>query len=403
MMPTIQRYFEVPPELPSASFRQYKLGLYSYPVCGLIHFGYIFLFAWLGVYSLSWFNVGSTIVWLLGIMLHLRLHIYTGLAFVLTEVAAHAALAVSILGLSSGYQYYLFASSVVVFLTSFNIRYRFLTVIANAALFAAMQYAYSINPPNPPVSIEVVRMFGVLNILTVIALLALFSHYYASAAEGAEAALAAEHKRSESLLRNILPTKVIERLKSEGQTIAEGYNGASVLFADIVGFTPMSQQITAEDVVALLNHVFSKIDDLVAAHQLEKIKTIGDAYMVAAGIPQARSDHAQAIADFSIDLLELVKSIKNQDGQPLQMRVGINSGPVVAGVIGKHKFAYDLWGDAVNTAARMESHGLPCEIQITRETWELLGPEYMVEERGLVSIKGKGEMRTYLLKGRQRG
>ncbi len=207
-------------------------------------------------------------------------------------------------------------------------------------------------------------------------------------------------KTSESLLHNILPISIANRLKLKQKTIADGFKDCSVLFADIAGFTKFSEKIPPENLVDLLNRIFTEFDKLVDKYGLEKIKTIGDAYMVVAGLPEQREDHAEAIANFALDMNDMLTGLANITGEILKLRIGINSGPVVAGVIGQKKFIYDLWGDTVNTASRMESHGVPGEIQVTKNTYELLKSKYNFLERGKIEIKGKGQMQVYLLKGR---
>ena len=204
-------------------------------------------------------------------------------------------------------------------------------------------------------------------------------------------------RRADDLLLNILPGSIAARLKENPATIADGYSEVSVLFADIVDFTTMSSGEDPVDIVSLLNDIFSLFDDLAAKHGLEKIKTIGDAYMVAAGIPEPRADHAEAIVAFAIDMLEAVEKHEGFHGEPIRLRVGINTGPVVAGVIGRQKFIYDLWGDAVNVASRMESNGLTNQIQVTEAVREKLNGQYRFQERDPIYIKGKGMMVTYLL------
>jgi adenylate cyclase len=212
-------------------------------------------------------------------------------------------------------------------------------------------------------------------------------------------ALAEEERKSEHLLLNILPEPVAARLKENEETIADGFSDVTILFADIVGFTRMSARMPPEAVVAMLNEVFSLFDQLTDRHGLEKVKTIGDAYMAVGGVPKPRPDHLQAVADLALDMREAVEHLPPRDGERLQIRIGINTGPVVAGVIGRRKFAYDLWGDTVNTAARMESSGVPGQIQVTREVYMGLRERYVFEERGPVAIEGKGDMTTYLLVG----
>jgi adenylate cyclase len=209
-----------------------------------------------------------------------------------------------------------------------------------------------------------------------------------------------EQKRSEQLLLNVLPASIAQRLLHHHQTIADNFAEVSVLFTDIVGFTQLSSQMAPAEVVELLNQVFSRFDELAETYGLEKIKTIGDAYMVVAGLPDHREDHAGAIVEMALAMQQSLAVVNQQTGYSLQMRTGIHTGPVVAGVIGLKKFAYDLWGDTVNVASRMESHGLPGEIQVSQSTYDCLRHHYLFEEREKLLIKGKGEMTTYLVRGK---
>ncbi len=214
------------------------------------------------------------------------------------------------------------------------------------------------------------------------------------------AKLEIEQKKSQELLLNILPEAIAERLKKEQGIIADEFAAVSVMFADIVGFTQLSASILPKQLVHLLNDIFSKFDHLAEKHGLEKIKTIGDSYMVVGGLPNPRSDHAEAIAEMALDMQEAIREYRENLGMSLSIRIGIHSGPVVAGIIGKKKFIYDLWGDTVNTASRMESHGLPDKIQISEATYLLIEDQYQFKKRGSINVKGKGEMAAYLLKGR---
>lgn len=213
--------------------------------------------------------------------------------------------------------------------------------------------------------------------------------------------LVAERERAERLLLNILPASIAKRLEHEQETIADSFEEATVLFADIVNFTNLSSEISPTELVKLLNEIFSRFDRLVERYDLEKIKTIGDSYMVVGGLPSPRTDHAEAIAEFALDMQQEIQEFNAEKGQNFSMRIGINTGPVVAGVIGLKKFIYDLWGDTVNTASRMESHGIPGSIQVSCSTYDRLKDKYLFEERGIISVKGKGEMTTYLLKSRK--
>lgn len=206
-----------------------------------------------------------------------------------------------------------------------------------------------------------------------------------------------EQQKSEDLLLNILPKQIAERLKEGQSTIADSFPNVSVLFADIVGFSKLATRVSPTQLVGMMNEVFSAFDYLADYYKLEKIKTIGDAYMVVAGLPVERSDHADAIANIALDMQSSIETINKNSSETFRIRIGINSGPVVAGVIGKKKFLYDLWGDTVNTASRMESHGLPGRIHVTQFTYELLEDKYVFEPRGEIEVKGKGKMSTYFL------
>jgi adenylate cyclase len=212
-------------------------------------------------------------------------------------------------------------------------------------------------------------------------------------------ALRAEQERSESLLQNILPRPIVERLKSATDRIADHVESASILFADVVDFTPLSQRLPPAEVVGILDQLFSLFDALVERYGLEKIKTIGDCYMAAAGVPDPCPDHARRAALAALDMRNAVVTSPVPGQTGLELRIGINSGPVVAGVIGTKRFLYDLWGDAVNTASRMEEQGTPGEIQITRATYDLLKDEFDCKRRGTVVVKGIGEMETWYLVG----
>jgi adenylate cyclase len=212
-------------------------------------------------------------------------------------------------------------------------------------------------------------------------------------------ALRAEQEKSEALLLNILPRPIAERLKAATQTIADHFAAATIVFADVVDFTLLAQRLPPAQTVGILDRLFSHFDVLVERHGLEKIKTIGDCYMAAAGVPDPCADHARRAALLALEMRE-VFATSAVAGQPdLELRIGINSGPVVAGVIGTKRFLYDLWGDAVNTASRMESHGTPGEIQITRATYELLQEEFVCTPRGTILVKGMGPMETWYLVG----
>lgn len=204
-----------------------------------------------------------------------------------------------------------------------------------------------------------------------------------------------EQAKSEGLLLNILPKDITAMLKKEAGVIADYFPGVTILFADVVDFTPMSANMHPVELVKLLNEAFSHFDALVEKYGLEKIKTIGDCYMVASGVPRSRADHAQAMVKLALDMRAFAETHTFENGRKLNFRIGVNSGPVVAGVIGRKKFIYDLWGDAVNVASRMESHGRSGAVQITDDTWQLIRDEFICEPGGTIQVKGKGEMKVW--------
>ena len=247
---------------------------------------------------------------------------------------------------------------------------------------------------------SIVIAFFVLNLLGVSTTVYLLLRYFIGERERVLHALRVEQGRSERLLLNILPATIAERLKDGPDVIADGFDVVTVLFADIVGFTAFAHARPPAEVVALLDRLFSEFDELADRHGLEKIKTIGDAYMVAGGLPVPRPDHQVAIAEMALDMCTAVDRFRAEAGVELAIRVGIDSGPVVAGVIGHRKFSYDIWGDTVNMASRMEAQGLPACIQVTHNVYEHLRGRYEFRERGTIDVKSKGPTKTYLLLGR---
>ncbi|MEB3162041.1 MAG: adenylate/guanylate cyclase domain-containing protein [Prochlorothrix sp.] len=218
-----------------------------------------------------------------------------------------------------------------------------------------------------------------------------------AATQKAEAELRTQKEAADRLLLNILPVSIAQRLKQNPDAIADAFPDVSVLFADLVDFTRLAATQESRDLVAMLNRIFSCFDDLTVKHNLEKIKTIGDAYMVVGGLPPHRSDHAIAVARLALEMQDVMLQLQAELPHPLCLRIGIHLGPVTAGVIGKTKFSYDLWGDTVNVASRMESTGLPDRIQVTENVYHRLAAHFGFEKRGSIAVKGRGEMTTYFL------
>lgn len=250
--------------------------------------------------------------------------------------------------------------------------------------------------PLPP---TMVRVLFVINAVAVGATYFTALMLFTMERSRTRAIIEAERERADALLLNVLPPPIAERLKAGEHVIADAHPAVSILFADIVGFTTQTAGLAPETVVAQLDDIFSAIDGLVARYGLEKIKTIGDAYEVVGGAPAARDDHAEAVAELALDLLDQVAGMPLGDS-PVTLRIGIDTGGAVGAVIGSHKFTYDLWGDAVNTASRMESHGVAGRIHVTDRYRRLLGDRYEFEPRGEVDVRGKGPMTTWFLTGR---
>jgi adenylate cyclase len=242
-----------------------------------------------------------------------------------------------------------------------------------------------------------VTIFFVMNIGAVSTIVITLLAYFVSEKNRLLRLLRIEQDKSENLLLNILPKEIAAILKNESRTIADHYSEASILFADMVGFTPLSEKLPPVEMVELLNEAFSFFDSLVDKYDVEKIRTIGDSYMVVSGVPRRRTDHAQVLLCMALEMRDFIATHIFCNGQRVNFRIGINSGPVIGGVIGKRKFVYDVWGDAVNVASRMESHGLGGAVQITRSTYELIKDEFICEPRGTVNVKGKGEMDVWLV------
>jgi class 3 adenylate cyclase len=266
----------------------------------------------------------------------------------------------------------------------------FVAFVGLVVVSGAIDPALAAGAPHMPSGVLVA--FFVLNVLGVTTTAYGLLQYFVRARDR-------EQARSERLLLNVLPEPVAARLKKDEGIIADLCPDVTVLFADIVGFTPLSEQLPAADLVALLDRVFARWDALASDMGVEKIKTIGDAYMVAAGVPLPREDHAEAMAGMALAMGREVARVATESGLPLQLRIGIDTGPVIAGVIGRAKFIYDLWGDTVNTASRMESHALPGTIQVTERTYVRLRERYELRRRGAIEVKGKGAMNAYQLVG----
>ena len=399
--PLFEKFTQLPKNVSSEYYRFFVLSNYCYFFSIIGHGTTIFLTELIGARILTWFNIGSVIMYLVALRLNLWGFLKFSLPFVIVEGLGFVVLSTYTVG-DIGISAMLIPVAMFVFVSP--LKYRFAKIIISIVIgvvYAVLNYYVQIFTPTILLAPIIVKVLNFVTSCVTIATACFLGYYFQIAAIRAETALDQEYQRAEHLLHNILPEAIANRLKIHPETIANGFEGTTILFADIVGFTPLSAQMSPENMVMLLNEVFSDFDDLVDKYGLEKIKTIGDAYMAVAGLPEPRHDHAEAIADMALDIKKVMKKFSGIMNKPLQIRIGINSGPAVAGVIGKKKFTYDLWGDTVNTASRMESHGIPGEIQVTQTTYDLLRDSYRFENRGIIRIKGKGPMQVYLLKGKR--
>jgi len=365
---------------------------------------YLFLSYFLQEFNVVWIGVGQIIWHLVFVFVFPRLH----MNIQWLANAAGAGLLIFFLSYTfasggfenSGYLLPLFglANPLVALI---NLRARqslfwlFMHITSILVVSFLQPYLPSHNLPSTVVSI----LLSVNSIIAAVMYFCIFI-YFINQRDEAFRLLHNEQAKSEKLLLNILPKDIAARLKGGEDTIADSYESASIMFIDLVNFTPLSATSPPKEMVILLSKIFSHFDQLVEEHHVEKIDTIGDGYMVAAGLPVPREDHAEAIASLALEIRSYFKKGISLSGHSINCRIGINSGPLMAGVIGRTKFSYNVWGDTVNTASRMESHSIPGEIQISEATYALIKERFNCEARGPIDVKGKGIMHTYLLKNK---
>ncbi len=366
----------------------------------VIHVVVTTLFASLGADALVRLNIASISSYLLGLYLNRRGFSALAVAIAAAELIIHQYFCVTYLGWAAGFQYYLFVlPGIAFFLARSRFPTRGLILAAAAVAFMWLGWVAEQAPPRILQHTTTLSILNRSNIAAVFGLLGFFAFFYNRAADLAEARVEEERRKVLDLMNLILPAQIAERLQNKQEVIADRFESVTVLFADMVGFTPLSARLPPEKLVAMLDTIFSDFDALLDRHGLEKIKTIGDAYMVAAGVPSPRKDHAVAVAAAALEMQAAAKARSREWGEAFELRIGIHIGPLVAGVIGKRRFIYDLWGDTVNTAARMESHGIPGEIQVSEDMWHEIHNDFDLAERGVINVKGKGPMRTWLLRG----
>ena len=404
MLPGLTRliawHTKTPPNMPPGVARLHAGAKFGYSAWAIVHVLWALAFYLLDQPVLAAFYAGGTALCL--VYLWMQVTGRPGPAFVLAILQNLLGITLTTVFTGLGTGFFLFGLVGLLYATLaewVNRGMQLLLSAGCAVVFVGLLVYGLIAAPLAPLTTVWIVIFAIINGVSTAGFLLMVALTYRFTVDRAEAALEAEYAKSEALLHNIMPPAVAARLKDNPDVIAESHKPVTILFADIVGFTDMAGRSSAEDLVRLLNNIFSRFDALVEAAGLEKIKTIGDAYMVVAGLPAGRDDHAEAIARLALAMMDETAAAARETGEKLQIRVGIHSGDVVAGVIGQRKFAYDIWGDTVNVAARMESTGVAGRIQISPETADLLRGQFELERRGEVEVKGKGLMETWFLTG----
>ncbi len=358
---------------------------------------------WTRLKWLAGANALGAVIWACIPLLH-RFGALAAALFFAVSVYASNFLITAMLGLNSGVQLYFIPAAALVVLF-FGIERMVLSIAFVVLAAALMIAAYFLLPPDTGLLDRPLLVTNlVVSIVATLAILFAIVAYAVRQIARAEAEAEFEFQRSEALLANILPPAIAARLKTgKERVIADSYDEASILFADMAGFTARSAATPPAEMVMFLNRIFTSFDRLVERYGLEKIKTSGDAYMVVSGVPEPRTDHVEALAALALEMQQTAGSIRDGGGEGVRIRIGLALGAVVGGVVGTRKFFYDVWGDAVNVASRMESTGEPGRIQVTREVYERLKDRFEFEPRGTIDVRGKGKMETWFLVGRRAG
>jgi class 3 adenylate cyclase len=386
------------PEDKSPSNRAYLICKIAYIFGASVHGAWIVLFFMLDISFLGWFNVGSTALFLFLLWLNERGNVLLTSTLAICEVVAHQACAVILIGWDAGFQYYLGLSLMLPFLiqpTHLHLKVVFACLAAFTFIYLDLNWRKAM--PIHALSPEILTTLGIINSSFTALNIVTWTHIFNRMAEKAKIQAMTERRKAERLLYNILPASVAERLKNNQEVIADHVDEATILFADLVDFTRVASGFAPRELIELLNDLFSRFDDLIESFGLEKIKTIGDAYMVASGVPDPRADHAEVMARLALAMLDELRAFNQERGLQFDIRIGLHSGPVVGGVIGKKRLIYDLWGDTVNTAARFQAQAMVNGIHISDATRRFLGPGFLVAEQGMISVKGKGDMQSYSL------
>ena len=373
----------------------FAIWLYGYSL--IIHCIFAIIFYYFSVISLFWFNLFSVILFTTIIFLNAKGWHNTCAIVAALEVVAHATMASYILGWESGFHYYILVLSLGTMMSPWmQLPLRVFLVISYGLIYAAIWLVLLDHLPyDLMASVKIGKPFGFFNIISVACSGGFVVSLYRHAISNMQNDLKIQKQRVDDLLHNVLPVQIANRLKQGEENIADQIDSATVLFADIEGFTKFSSTVNSRELVALLNQVFSIFDTLTEKHHVEKIKTLGDGYMVVAGLQNDGSPHAQRAFHFAYEMLQEFQNWKIKRDLPFGLRVGLHSGTITAGVIGTKKFIYDVWGDTVNTAQRMESHGIAGHISLSNDAYQLLQTPYQMQEK-MIDVKGKGAIKSWL-------
>lgn len=391
-------YITAPSRLQKEQRSFFTAMLMGFTVASFYHIGLIIYYISIDIPEMVYYHIIGIPLLILGTMFTKIGFPVAGLVLGTIEYCAHSILGTYYIGILSGMYFPIpLASLMWSIIHGGNRSFNRIMAVLTMGVFLGTLYFFFNHIPFYTLPNETLRLTFVMMAATNMGLLICFFAYN-TLASGWWRSLQSERVKTDQLLLNILPKKIASRLKEHDEIIADRFDSATVLFLDIVEFTKLSARLPASEVVSILDGLFCQFDDLVDKYGLEKIKTIGDAYMVVAGIPDPVSNHARKIIELAIDMLAVIKLYSNKNNRDIQARIGVCSGPVVAGVIGHKKFIYDLWGDTVNTASRMESHGIPGLIQVNSSIYNILKNDYQFKDRGEIEIKGKGKFHTYTLK-----
>ena len=372
-------------------------------VLGLVcHAGFIGLFWLLGEHQFALLNIGSVAIFVLAaLLIAKRQMVHVALILGSIELLVHGWVVTEALGWQTGFHHHMLVIIALWFIaTELSLVTRGVVSMIPAVAYALLRARVDDGATTSVLSPEVIQGLWVMNLSIFSVALAGICSYYSWSAARAHRALTEELSNSEALLHNILPSSISEQFKEEGRTVAEGFEDCSVLYADLVGVGELSESNSQEELADLRKELFRGFDALAERYEGDKVRAIGDSYMVTAGVSNPAPNHAERLAEMGLEMQTAMKELREGHGHYFGLRLGIHSGPAVAAVVGQRRFAYDLWEDTANTAARIRAYGLPGEVQVTETTFRLLHEKYRFEFFGTPDVEGRGKMKTYLLKGR---